>query len=75
MTDESLTLLHRVRDAHPLHTLDLTGGAPEMHPRFREIVTQARREGLLIQPLFYLTLGKFPMGCRCNKCSTFLSSG
>jgi radical SAM/Cys-rich protein len=26
-------------------TLDVTGGAPELHPRFREIVTRARRLG------------------------------
>ena len=48
MTDDSLALLHQVIDAHPVHTLDLTGGAPEMHPRFREIVQHARREGLRV---------------------------
>jgi len=32
MTDESLALLHQVIDAHPVHSLDLTDGAPEMHP-------------------------------------------
>ena len=28
-----------------LQTLDITGGAPEMHPRFREMVTRARALG------------------------------
>lgn len=56
MTDESLSLLHQVIDAHPVHTLDLTGGAPEMHPRFREIVTHARREGLRVIDRCNLTI-------------------
>jgi radical SAM/Cys-rich protein len=31
---------------HPdLHTLDITGGAPELHPRFREMVVRARDFG------------------------------
>jgi len=56
MTDESLCLLHEVIDAHPVHTLDLTGGAPEMHPRFREIVIHARREGLRVIDRCNLTI-------------------
>ncbi|WP_010485474.1 arsenosugar biosynthesis radical SAM (seleno)protein ArsS [Pseudomonas sp. S9] len=56
MTDESLALLHQVIDAHPVHTLDLTGGAPEMHPRFREIVMHARREGLRVIDRCNLTI-------------------
>jgi radical SAM/Cys-rich protein len=56
MTDESLALLHRVIEAHPVQTLDLTGGAPEMHPRFREIVRHARREGLRVIDRCNLTI-------------------
>lgn len=56
MTDESLALLHQVIDAHPVQTLDLTGGAPEMHTRFREIVTHARREGLRVIDRCNLTI-------------------
>ncbi|KRP86567.1 arsenosugar biosynthesis radical SAM protein ArsS [Pseudomonas shahriarae] len=56
MTDESLVLLHQVIDAHSVHTLDLTGGAPEMHPRFREIVIHARREGLRVIDRCNLTI-------------------
>ena len=56
MTDESLALLHQVIDAHSLQTLDLTGGAPEMHPRFREIVCHARREGLRVIDRCNLTI-------------------
>ncbi|TAN66078.1 MAG: radical SAM/Cys-rich domain protein [Methylobacter sp.] len=35
-------------DKHELHTLDLTGGAPEMNPHFRYLVTQARNRGLTV---------------------------
>jgi radical SAM/Cys-rich protein len=35
-------------DKHALHTLDLTGGAPEMNPHFRYLVTQARARGLKV---------------------------
>ncbi|MCQ4310832.1 arsenosugar biosynthesis radical SAM protein ArsS [Pseudomonas stutzeri] len=56
MTDDSLALLHQVIDAHPVQTLDLTGGAPEMHPRFREIVVHARRERLRVIDRCNLTI-------------------
>lgn len=48
MTDASLALLLQVLDAHPVQTLDLTGGAPELHPRFRELVSHARRGGIRV---------------------------
>jgi radical SAM/Cys-rich protein len=35
-------------DKHELHTLDLTGGAPEMNPHFRYLVMQARQRGLKV---------------------------
>jgi radical SAM/Cys-rich protein len=35
-------------DKHELHTLDLTGGAPEMNPHFRYLITQARDRKLKI---------------------------
>ncbi|WP_217473958.1 arsenosugar biosynthesis radical SAM (seleno)protein ArsS [Stutzerimonas stutzeri] len=56
MTDENLDVLHQVIDAHPVQTLDLTGGAPELHPRFREIVRHARREGLRVIDRCNLTI-------------------
>lgn len=56
MTDESLALLYQVIEAHPVRTLDLTGGAPEMHPRFRELVQHARREGLRVIDRCNLTI-------------------
>ena len=35
-------------DKHEFHTLDLTGGAPEMNPHFRYLVMQARNRGLKV---------------------------
>lgn len=42
--DEILTFI----DSHAIHTLDLTGGAPEMNPHFRYLVTQALNRGLKV---------------------------
>jgi radical SAM/Cys-rich protein len=41
-------------------TLDITGGAPEMHPRFREIVTRARRLGRRVIDRCNLTITTLP---------------
>jgi radical SAM/Cys-rich protein len=38
VADAVLSVLERTR----IPTLDITGGAPELHPRFRELVTRAR---------------------------------
>ena len=43
MDDATLELIPRVLAARDLSTLDLTGGAPELHPRFRWLVEAARR--------------------------------
>ncbi|MEH6669273.1 arsenosugar biosynthesis radical SAM (seleno)protein ArsS [Halopseudomonas sp.] len=56
MSDAVLATLYDVIDAHSVQTLDLTGGAPEMHPRFREIVAHARREGLQVIDRCNLTI-------------------
>jgi radical SAM/Cys-rich protein len=45
-----------VIDTHPVQTLDLTGGAPEMHPRFREIIMHARHGGLRVIDRCNLTI-------------------
>jgi radical SAM/Cys-rich protein len=56
MTDESLALLMQVLDTHAVHTLDLTGGAPEMHPRFRELVRYARSANIRVIDRCNLTI-------------------
>ena len=56
MTDASLALLMQVLDSHSVQTLDLTGGAPEMHPRFRELVLHARAAGVRVIDRCNLTI-------------------
>ena len=41
VVEQCLAAIERLRPA----VLDLTGGAPELHPRFRELVRAARRQG------------------------------
>ncbi len=38
-------LLELLRDAPEIHTVDITGGAPELNPHFRHFVTEIRRMG------------------------------
>ncbi len=42
--------------AHELTTLDITGGAPELHPHFRHLVTTARARGLEVIDRCNLTI-------------------
>ncbi len=60
MCDATLAVLYAVIDARPVRTLDLTGGAPEMHPRFRELVRHARRTGLRVIDRCNLTILEEP---------------
>ena len=46
MDPATLALIPPVLAARQLACLDLTGGAPELHPQFRELVAAARRLGL-----------------------------
>lgn len=56
MSDGVLATLYDVISTHSVQTLDLTGGAPEMHPRFREIVQHARAQGLEVIDRCNLTI-------------------
>lgn len=42
IVDRVITLMN---ESKTLHTLDITGGAPELHPRFRDLVRTARAAG------------------------------
>ncbi|TDG14182.1 radical SAM/Cys-rich domain protein [Seongchinamella unica] len=46
MTAETVDQVLQVAAAAGVHTLDLTGGAPEMNPQFRRLVVEARALGL-----------------------------
>lgn len=48
MDDETLGLIPHVLAARGIESLDLTGGAPELHGRFRELVAGARSLGVRV---------------------------
>jgi radical SAM/Cys-rich protein len=45
MTRETLDACLRALDQTPAHTVDITGGAPELHPEFRYLVDEAHTRG------------------------------
>lgn len=47
-------------DAHTIHTLDLTGGAPEMNPHFTYLVKEARTRGVRVIDRCNLTILQEP---------------
>jgi radical SAM/Cys-rich protein len=47
-------------EARHIPTLDITGGAPELHPRFREIVRRARAAGRHVIDRCNLTITQLP---------------
>lgn len=48
MSRETIDLLLKVLAARSIEILDLTGGAPEMNPHFRYLVTEARALGVKV---------------------------
>jgi radical SAM/Cys-rich protein len=61
MPDDVLEACLRALQRHPeLATLDITGGAPELHPRFREMVERARALGRHVMVRHNLTVQHEP---------------
>jgi radical SAM/Cys-rich protein len=61
MPDDVLEACLRALERHPaLATLDVTGGAPELHPRFRELVVRARALGRHVMVRHNLTVQNEP---------------
>lgn len=56
MSWETMSLLLEFARRHAVHTLDLTGGAPEMNPDFRRLVSAARAQGLRVIDRCNLTI-------------------
>ena len=50
----------RFLDSTDIPTLDITGGAPELHPQFREIVRRARAAGRHVIDRCNLTITRLP---------------
>ncbi len=45
MSEDTVDACLAALDRTEAHTVDLTGGAPELHPAFRRLVSEARRRG------------------------------
>jgi radical SAM/Cys-rich protein len=60
MTDAVVDAALAAFERSPIPTLDITGGAPEMHPRFREIVARARALGRRVIDRCNLTIVTLP---------------
>jgi radical SAM/Cys-rich protein len=56
MDPATLALIPHVLAARQLSCLDLTGGAPELHPQFRELVVAARQLGVEVLDRCNLTI-------------------
>src|SRR5258708_27156343 len=48
MDGETLNLIGQVLEAREIEILDITGGAPELHPDFRRLVIEARSLGVRV---------------------------
>jgi len=60
MSLETLQQVLAFAQAAGIHTLDLTGGAPEMHPNFRQLVEVARSKGMKVIDRCNLTILEDP---------------
>ena len=56
MSWETMELLLRYIATHGVEVLDLTGGAPELNPRFRTLVASARGQGVRVIDRCNLTI-------------------
>ncbi|MBS3964123.1 MAG: arsenosugar biosynthesis radical SAM protein ArsS [Methylomonas sp.] len=56
MNRETLDQILALTESAAIHTLDLTGGAPEMHPEFRALVLAARERGIKVIDRCNLTI-------------------
>lgn len=56
MEDDNLALIAQVLRERSIGTLDLTGGAPEMHPRFCELVQEVTAMGVHVVDRCNLTI-------------------
>lgn len=56
MSDELCDLIPEILTRHQIKQLDITGGAPEMHPRFRDVVRAAHALGVQVIDRCNLTI-------------------
>jgi len=60
MDVETIELLINYIDLHKIKILDITGGAPELHPEFRNLITRARNMGVHVIDRCNLTVLEEP---------------
>ncbi|MDC7788959.1 arsenosugar biosynthesis radical SAM protein ArsS [Rhodoplanes sp. TEM] len=60
MSDETIDLVLAVLERRDIATLDVTGGAPELHPQFRRLVRGARARGVGVMDRCNLTILEEP---------------
>jgi radical SAM/Cys-rich protein len=60
MTADVVDACLRFFEASDIPTIDITGGAPELHPAFRDIVRHARRLGRHVMDRCNLTITRLP---------------
>jgi MoaA/NifB/PqqE/SkfB family radical SAM enzyme len=60
LSRETIEQVLALAEAANIHTLDLTGGAPEMHPDFRYLVRSARDRGIVVIDRCNLTILEAP---------------
>ena len=60
MDQQTIATVLRFLEASDVRTLDLTGGAPELNPHFRDLVRQARRLGVKVMDRCNLTILEEP---------------
>ena len=56
MSNEIITLIPKVIDKYKIKTLDITGGAPELHPEFKNLITSLSGKGIDIIDRCNLTI-------------------
>ncbi len=56
MDRDTVDLVLQTLEKHPVQLLDLTGGAPEMNPHFRALVSGARARGVQVMDRCNLTI-------------------
>ncbi|MFT6103418.1 MAG: radical SAM/Cys-rich protein [Granulosicoccus sp.] len=60
MTKDSINEVLAYIDSHDIRTLDLTGGAPEMNPHFKYVVTEAKKRNVHVIDRCNLTILQEP---------------
>ena len=56
MSNEIISIIPRIIDKYKIKTLDITGGAPELHPEFKNLITSLRTKQIDIIDRCNLTI-------------------